>query len=86
MAVAVRESLHLAFANIAVLVNPAYLLVDASVRSGGLSFQALFVLAPEKVVALAIFERGGIDSARCILAAMLGGLVPLRLESLDTLY
>jgi hypothetical protein len=66
-AVAVRELLYLLSTLICVVLNPSYLLLDvaASVRStdlgiyGGYKFLALYVLAPEKFVAYAMFGRGG---------------------------
>eukprot|EP01045_Picozoa_sp_COSAG04_P028832 COSAG04_NODE_4580_length_2005_cov_2.719307_1_plen_386_part_00 len=77
--VAAREALYLLTVLVCVVVNPAFLLVDvgASVHdtSGeneqrGYGFLALYVLAPEKFVALAA-DRG--DESNLFLCALLGG-------------
>jgi len=66
-----------------VCANPSFLLVDvaASVRdtanaaAGGYSFLAVYVLAPEKFVAVAAFDEGGLDNDTLIGLIWLGGLL-----------
>ena len=63
-------------------MNPAFLLVDvgATVRdgtvrglNGGYSFLFMYVADPEKLVALALFDTGGLASYALMGVAMLGG-------------
>jgi hypothetical protein len=66
-----RQALHILTVLACACVNPAFLLVDvgASVKylgaddpwHGGYIFLAMYVVAPEKFVALALFEKGGLD-------------------------
>ena len=67
--VAVREALYTLMVVACTWVNPTFLLVDvgASVRfggtdafDGGYGFLAMYVVAPEKFVAFALFGDGGI--------------------------
>jgi hypothetical protein len=65
----VRQGLHILVVLLCACVNPAFLLVDvgASMRDrgdslGGYSFLAMYVVAPEKFVALALLgEKGGLN-------------------------
>eukprot|EP01045_Picozoa_sp_COSAG04_P009309 COSAG04_NODE_535_length_12932_cov_12.604223_3_plen_1544_part_00 len=63
--VVVWEALYLLLVLACTWANPAFLLVDvgASVRDtwfGGFGFLSLYVLAPEKFVAMALFSEGGL--------------------------
>ncbi len=85
--VLLREALYLLAVVACAWVNPAFLLVDvaASVRGpshdgleGGYAFLAMYVLAPEKYVALALFGKGGLDSCLVIpVVILLGPLLDL---------
>ena len=67
----VRQGLHILIVLLCVCANPAFLLVDvgASMQdeagghpwTSGYSFLAMYVVAPEKFVALALFEKGGLN-------------------------
>jgi hypothetical protein len=81
-AVAVREALYLLTTLAALYANPAFLLVDvgASVRdtkgevvTRGYAFLAMYVLAPEKFVAFAAYDTGGLDWVFVMRLALLGG-------------
>ena len=87
-AVGVREALYLLSMLACVRLNPAFLLVDvfASVQDsqskevlggilGGRSFLAMYVIAPEKFVAVALFGDGGLESVILSLMAVFGGTV-----------
>eukprot|EP01047_Picozoa_sp_COSAG01_P011795 COSAG01_NODE_520_length_16006_cov_6.454077_3_plen_488_part_00 len=85
-AVAVREALYLLNTLVALYANPAFLLVDvgASVRDtaghglagrSGYGFLAMYVLAPEKFVALAAYSKGGLDWECVTFLALLGGVL-----------
>jgi hypothetical protein len=84
-AVAVREALYALTVLAALCGNPAFLLVNigASVRDEGdgdftkkgYAFLALYVLAPEKVVAFAAFDQGGYDNDILFYALPLGGIL-----------
>ena len=84
--VAGREALYLLSVLACTVVNPAFLLVDvgASVRDitvddvhldvdGGYSFLFMYVVAPEKFVAAALFGEGGLDIEDLYMAALFGG-------------
>ena len=69
--VLLREALYLLTVVACARVNPAFLLVDvaASVRDkggdkleGGYTFLAMYVVAPEKYVGLALLGGGGLDN------------------------
>ena len=79
---AAREALYLLSVLMCAWVNPAFLLVDvgATVRdgtvrglNGGYSFLFMYVADPEKLVALALFDTGGLASYALMGVAMLGG-------------
>jgi hypothetical protein len=86
--VLLREALYLLFVVACAWVNPAFLLVDvaATVRDeeagapmGGYSFLAMYVVAPEKYVGVALFEKGGLDKNGLAVAVVyiLGPLLDL---------
>ena len=84
--VAVREAVYLLSVLACTWVNPAFLLVDvgASVRDetgspGGYMFLFMYVVAPEKFVATAQVEGGGLDSNGLMSVAMLVGVLLLDL-------
>ena len=76
-----REALYLLTTLVALKHNPAFLLVDvgATVRykgkvgGSGYSFLALYVLAPEKFVAVAALHEGGLGWEIVVVLALLGG-------------
>lgn len=81
--VAIRECLYLLVVAVCLFANPAFLLVDvvASVRDkdasfgeGGWSFLATFVFSPEKLVAFAAFEEGGLGIDSLASAALFFGM------------
>eukprot|EP01046_Picozoa_sp_COSAG06_P017263 COSAG06_NODE_1167_length_10451_cov_16.691654_1_plen_675_part_00 len=86
--VLLREALYLLAVGACAWVNPAFLLVDvaASVRdkgarglNGGYGFLAMYVVAPEKYVGLALLDPGGLNkgSLATTVVAVLGPLVDL---------
>jgi|EP01047_Picozoa_sp_COSAG01_P005656 hypothetical protein len=79
VAVAVREAMYFATTLLALRLNPAFLLVDvpASVRNDETyTFLAMYVLAPEKFVASAVFSNGGLGcSGNMGCLSGLGGLL-----------
>jgi hypothetical protein len=92
--VLLREALYLLFVVACAWVNPAFLLVDvaASVRDegargeqGGNTFLAMYVLAPEKYVATALFYSGGLDKEGLVfpVVVFLGPLLNPPLLELD---
>jgi hypothetical protein len=72
----VRQGLHILFVLTCACVNPTFLLVDigASMQDevgqirgkqpwvGGYTFLTMYAVAPEKFVALALFEKGGLNN------------------------
>ena len=80
--VAVREALYVLTTLAELRYNPAFLLVDvgASVRDrdsdlGGYTFLGMYVLAPEKFVAMAAFEEGGGDKECVAKVIVFGGVL-----------
>ena len=81
-AVAVREALYVLATLVGLAYNPAFLLVDvgASVRDKdgdfpGYVFLGLYVLAPEKFVAVAAFFEGGADKEGLGVLLAFGGVL-----------
>ena len=86
--VLLREALYVLAVVACAWVNPAFLLVDvaASVRDEGAedldkgyAFLAMYVVAPEKYVAMALFGEGGLGMLDVLIAAtvLLGPLLDL---------
>lgn len=71
-AVAVREAIYLLSSLACICVNPAFLLVDYSAPQGALFFAAMYTIAPEKYVALALLDKGGLDK-QCLLHMLVFG-------------
>ena len=79
-AVGLRELGYFFLTLVLLLVNPSFLLVDvgASVRDrrsdpdAGIGFFALYVLAPDKFVSMALFGEGGLADDQMLSAAVLG--------------